>query len=174
MRLSRFLQIPKEDRINILNELDTSKITLVEIIAYCFMPNHFHLLLKQRLDGGISLFMKKITDSYTRYYNTKNKRVGPVFQGAFKAIHVSSEEQLLHLSRYIHINPLVSAVVRESEFMTYPWSSLHDYAGGIPSSFVSTEPVLQHFRSPQEYIQFVVDRIEYGIRLEEIKHITLE
>ncbi len=174
VRLSRLLQIPKEERAKILKGLDGAKKSIVEIVAYCFMPNHFHLLLKQRFDGGISLFMKKITDGYTRYYNTKHKRIGSVFQGAFKAIHVSSEEQLLHLSRYIHLNPLVSTVVRDNEFMTYPWSSLRDYVDGMRSSFVNTQPVLKHFRSPQKYFEFVMDRVDYGKRLEEIKHLTFE
>lgn len=138
------------------------------------MPNHFHLLLKQVAAGGISQFMRKVADGYTRYFNTKHLRIGPIFQGAFKAVHVSSDEQLLHVSRYIHLNPLVSAVVKENNFLNYPWSSLINYIDTPSSSFINPEPILQSFKSPKKYLEFVMDQAEYGKRLEEIKHLILE
>ena len=84
------------------------------------MPNHFHLLLKQTIDNGISHFLSKFTNSYTKYFNTKYNRVGPVFQGVFKSVHIESDEQLMHLSRYIHLNPVVSAVVEKQNLLSYP------------------------------------------------------
>src|SRR5258706_6962168 len=98
---------------------------IIDIIAYCFMPNHFHLLLKQNTTNGISEFMRKIGNSYTKYFNTKHKRVGPIFQGQFKAIHIDSDEQLLHLSRYIHLNPLVGFVTKVLD--DYECSSFAEY-----------------------------------------------
>lgn len=172
-RLSKFLQLSQEDKNKWLNELELKKITTVEIIAFCLMPNHFHLLLKQTSNNGISLFMKKVTDGYTRYFNTRHERVGPVFQGAFKAIHVSNTEQLLHLSRYIHLNPLVSFVVREEDFINYPWSSLQSYIKDN-SSFVRNEMVLNYFKSKAKYLNFVMDQADYGKQLEMIKHLALE
>lgn len=174
VRLSKFLQIPKEDRIKILFGLESSNRLIVDIIAYCCMPNHFHLLLKQNVDGGISLFVKKVADGYSRYFNTKLKRIGPVFQGTFKAVHVTSEEQLIHLSRYIHLNPLVSGLVREQDCMAYPWSSLRNYLKPEDSSFVNHKPVTELFGSAQKYKNFVIDRVGYGKKLEEIKHQLLE
>lgn len=174
VRLSKLLQIPKDVRNKILKGLEISNDVIVEIVAYCCMPNHFHLLLKQRADGGVSLFMRKVTDGYTRYFNTKRQRVGPVFQGAFKAIHISNNEQLLHVSRYIHLNPVVSAVVRENDFYTYPWSSLSSYIDKKIPTFVNSLPILENFRNPDKYLEFVNDQIDYGKHLEEIKHLIFK
>ena len=77
---------------------------LVEIIAYCFMPTHIHLILRQLKKDGISIFMGKILNSYTRYFNLKNKRKGPLWESKFKNVEVVTDEQLLHLTRYIHLN----------------------------------------------------------------------
>ena len=149
-KLSRLLNFPKEQQEKILGKITEINDTKVEIISFCLMPNHFHLLLRQNIENGISIFLKHLTDSYTRYYNTKHKRVGPLFQGAFKAVHIESTEQLLHLSRYIHLNPLVSYVVTEKRFLDYPWSSLNVFLNGT-SSFVNPKIILEHFRSPKEY-----------------------
>ena len=100
-------------------------ITIVDIGAYCLMPNHFHILLQQLQDNGISTFVRKLLNSYTRYFNTKNERIGPLFQGQFKAVRVESDEQLLHLTRYIHLNPLVGYVVKD--LRNFEWSSYLDY-----------------------------------------------
>ena len=137
------------------------------------MPNHFHLLLQQLTDGGISKFIKHIGDSYTRYFNTKKERVGPLFQGAFKAVHVETNDQLIHLSRYIHLNPLVSFIVKEENFLSYPWSSLQIYLKKR-HNFVNPKPVLEQFKTNDEYLQFVLDQIDYGKELEKIKHLILE
>lgn len=172
-RLSKFLQLPKEDRDKWIKELELKNNIAVEIIAFCLMPNHFHLLLKQVSDKGISTFMKKVTDAYTRYFNKRHGRVGSVFQGAFKAVHISHEEQLLHLSRYIHLNPLVSIVVREEDFRGYPWSSLKSYLGEN-YSFINSKIILDFFKSKEKYLEFVMDQADYGKQLEKIKHLILE
>lgn len=143
---------------------------IVEIICYCFMPNHFHLLLQQVQDSGITEFMGKVSNSYTRYYNTKYDRVGPLLQGEFKAVHVEDDEQVLHLSRYIHLNPLVGNVVKDLD--SYPWSSYQDYL--MNTRICSKEKVLSHFTSAQEYKQFVLDREDYGRQLKYLKHQLLE
>ena len=88
-----------------LTNLAKTSSPLVTFVSYVLMPNHFHLLVQQLTDDGISRLMKLLSDSYTRYFNTKNERVGPLLQGQFKAVRVESDEQLLHLSPYIHLNP---------------------------------------------------------------------
>ncbi len=88
---------------------------IVEIVCYCLMPNHFHFLLRQVREGGISEFISKLSNSYTKYFNIKNKRIGPLFQGEFKAIHIETNEQLIHLSRYLHLNPLVAYLIKDLE-----------------------------------------------------------
>lgn len=172
-KLSHLLQIPQSDRKNVISGLEKSGHKDVDIAAFALMPNHFHILLQQKAGGGISRFMKKITDSYTRYFNTKHERVGSLFQGAFKTVHIETDEQLVHLSRYIHLNPLVSFIVRDEDFFSYPWSSLKYYVGG-GASLVNTKPVLAHFKNAQEYLKFVLDQADYGKKLERIKHLTLE
>lgn len=172
-KLSRLLQIPKFERDQIVAELETTNNKAVNIIAYCLMPNHFHLLIQQLTDGGISKYIKQITNSYTRYFNTKYERVGPLYQGAFKAVHIGTDEQLIHVSRYIHLNPLVSVVVKERDFLSYLWSSLQHFKNNN-SNFVDTKPILEHFSSPDKYIDFVFDQVDYGKKLENIKHLMLE
>ena len=134
MKLSRFKELSIEERGKVLNELQNDA-SSVEILSFVLMPNHFHLLIKQTGDNGISTFLSKFTNSYTRYFNTKHQRVGALFQGVFKAVHVEDDEQLLHLSRYIHLNPVASFVIHEKDLLSYPWSSLPLFLNG-KSSFV--------------------------------------
>ena len=144
---------------------------IVDIVCYCLMPNHFHFLLKQLKDNGITEFVSKLTNSYTKYFNTKDKRVGPLFQGEFKSILVESDEQLMHVSRYIHLNPLVSYLVKDLNL--YEWSSYLEYINSN-KGICAKEDVLSFFKSPAKYKQFVLDQTDYGITLENIKHQILE
>ena len=147
---------------------------LVSIHSFILMPNHFHLLLSQTTDSGISLFMQRTGDSYTRYFNTKNERVGPLFQGQFKAVRIESDEQLLHVSRYIHLNPYTSYVVGSlNDALHYPWSSLHQYRatkGGI----CNVEKILGYFKNYALYEKFLQDQADYQRKLGDIKHLLLE
>lgn len=172
-KLSRFKNLSHDEKNNVLASFGKNSDALVKIISFVLIPNHFHFLLQQNEDKGISTFLSKFTNSYTRYFNLKNKRVGDLFQGVFKAIRVETEEQLLHLSRYIHLNPLVSFVVKEKNFLSYPWSSLPDYLQG-KSSLCWIEPVLANFSSPKEYKDFILNHADYAKQLEKIKHLTLE
>lgn len=95
------------------------------------MPNHFHFLVKPAKDGGIPRFISDITNSYTKYFNIKNKRVGNLFQGTFKAKEITSEPSLLQVSRYIHLNP--------ENPDTYSYSSYHDWLGTGSSKIVDQE-----------------------------------
>lgn len=170
--LARFKELSQEERQQFLASLQKTE-KLVEIVAFVLMPNHFHFLLKQNQHNGISKFISQFTNSYTRYFNTVNERVGPLFQGVFKSKHIETDEQLIHLSRYIHINPVTSNIVRNEDVFSYLWSSLPDYLNG-KSSLVWMEPVLAHFKNPQAYKEFVLDHIGYGKELEKIKHLTLD
>lgn len=149
---------------------ETKKI--VNIISYCLMPNHFHLLVKQLKDGGISEFMRKFIHSYTKYRNVKYSRKGPIFQGMFKAVLVGSDEQLLHLSRYIHLNPLVSSLVKDLN--QYEWSSYKEYVGTGVSGSTAKEDILAFFKTPEKYKQFVLDQADYGKTLELVKHEAID
>lgn len=145
---------------------------IIDILCYCLMPNHFHLVIKQLLDGGISEFMRRFIHSYTKYRNVKYKRQGPVFQGVFKAVRVETDEQLLHLSRYVHLNPLVSFLVKD--LGAYPWSSYPVYINLANDPKIAKEEILNFFNSPKEYQKFVLDQADYGKTLELLKNIALE
>lgn len=154
-----------------LKSLETSDVTkIVEIICYCLMPNHFHFLLRQTKEKGISIFLSQISNSYTKYFNTKYKRIGPLLQGAFKSVRVEDEKQLLHVSRYIHLNPVVSGLV--NSLYDYKWSSYSEYVG--QDFLCSTNEILDFFSPKHRYKQFLEDQIDYGISLEQIKHQIIE
>ena len=145
---------------------------IIEVICYCLMPNHFHLLLKQLNDGGVQEFIRKVSNSYSKYFNTKNKRVGPLFQGEFKAVTIESDEQLLHVSRYIHLNPYVSGLVKDLKDFRY--SSYLDFIGLRNDTLCNKKVILSFFKSSKEYKDFVSDQKSYGIELERIKHLLID
>lgn len=151
--------------------IDSSK-RIVDIISYCLMPNHFHLLIKQLKDGGISELMRKLLLSSTKYRNTKYNHQGSLFQVPFKAAHIETDEQLIHVSRYIHLNPLVSLLVKDLNF--YPWSSYLDYKGLRDNPQVKKNEILSFFKSPKAYEKFVLNQADYGIAIEKIKHLAID
>ena len=103
---------------------------LVDILSFCLIPNYYHLMLRQKMEKGITEFMHKMGTGYTNYFNIKYSRVGPLFQGKFKAVILEKENHFLYLPHYIHANPL--ELVRENKknidfLKTYRWSSLANY-----------------------------------------------
>lgn len=93
-------------RDKLFNKLQMNNYTdKIQLFCFCLMPNHFHLLLKQKNERGIEEFMRSLGTRYVMYFNKKYKRTGGLFQGRYKAVLVKTDEQLLHLSRYIHLNP---------------------------------------------------------------------
>lgn len=114
---------------------------LVEILAFCLMPNHYHLIIKQLVENGVTEFMRKLGTGYTNYFNLRYQRVGPLFQGKFKAVLLEREQHLQHLPHYIHLNPLglivpewkngnIKDVGKAIKYLEkYRWSSLQQYLG---------------------------------------------
>jgi putative transposase len=148
---------------------------LVKIISYCFMPNHFHLLLEQSVDNGISNFMSKFANSYTRYFNTKNKRIGPIFQGKFKSVLVETESQLLHLSRYIHLNPYSAGLAENiNQLDKYQYSSLPEYLHLTNTNYCQKDIVLSYFKQKNSYRNFVYDHADHQRNLQNIKKVMLD
>ena len=149
---------------------------LVEIAAYCLMPNHFHLLIRELEDGGISKFMQKITTGYTMYFNKKNGRSGSLFQGRFKATHVADDRYLRYLISYIHLNPvkliepkwketgITDQAHAERYLETYFQSSYLDYIGKnrLEGMILSREALPEYFVSGTEFKTFVTEWLTYA------------
>lgn len=175
IRLSYFLAFGVDKRSEIIHALSKEAKKIVDIISFVLMPNHFHFLLKQNEDKGISKFLALFQNSYSRYFNTKNNRQGHVFQGQFKAVWIENEEQLLHVNRYIHLNPYTSYVVKTlSELEEYSYSSLPDYLSGQKETICNTQEILSHFSTIKKYKKFLFDQADYQRKLEEIRHLILE
>lgn len=143
----------------------------VEILAYCLMPNHFHLLIKQKSFDGVSKLLKQLTNAYAGYFNKKYDRVGGLFQGRFKAVPVETNEQLLHTSRYIHLNPLASDLTKDLQ--SYQWSSYLEYINKKDDLICSRETISFFFQT-SKYTDFVMDQADYAKELESVKHLTLD
>lgn len=158
---------------------------LVEIITFCLMPNHFHLVLRQFKEGGIAKFMQKLGTGYTMYFNQKNQRNGVLFQGKFKAILINKDNYFLPLVNYIHLNPLefiephwkdegIKDWKNANEFLeNYRWSSHLDYAGikNFPS-VINQGFLMGYFRNKESYKNFVKEWLAKDLEL--IKETALE
>lgn len=171
LRFSEFVRSTKENHLNKTIPL-SEKEKLVEIIAYCLMPTHIHLILKQLKENGISTFMSSILNSYTRYFNTKINRKGPLWEGRFKNVLVETDEQLLHLTRYIHLNPVTAYLVNKPE--EWPASSYQEYVSKINDNdrICKYEDILEI--EPTSYRKFVQDLVSYQRELATIKELLLE
>ncbi|MHB8860644.1 MAG: transposase [Minisyncoccota bacterium] len=150
---------------------------LVEIVAYCLMPNHFHLLIRELEEGGISKFMQKITTGYTMYFNRKNDRNGSLFQGRFKATHVADDRYLRYLISYIHLNPIkliepkwkevgISNKDHAERYLeNYAYSSYLDYLGKERREGVilAREALPEYFKSGTDFKAFVTEWLTYAV-----------
>ncbi|GAB4219817.1 MAG: hypothetical protein Fur009_7650 [Candidatus Microgenomates bacterium] len=175
VKFSEFIIRSDEKKQEFLEKINHENNYLVRILCFCLMPNHYHFLLKQEKENGISKFISQFQNSYTRYYNTKYQRKGHIFEGQFKAVRVESEEQLLHLSRYIHLNPYSSCVVKKIEdIIEYPYSSFKEYLDNQNKEFIDKRIILSYFKDKQAYKEFVLNQADYQRELERIKHLVLE
>ena len=130
-------------------------VPVLDVVAYCLMPTHYHLVvrIKTTETPEVSRAMMRFSVSYTKAINKRHDRVGSVFQGAFQAKRVDNDAYLTHLSRYIHLNPMLAgygAVPEEWEFSSYP-----EYVGLREGTLPKIETVLAHFQSREAYRQFV-------------------
>ncbi|MBI2597037.1 transposase [Candidatus Daviesbacteria bacterium] len=170
---SQLKNIEREQRKQIFDDLIKENHLHIEILAFCLMDNHFHFLLKQKLDRGIVKFISNLQNSYAKYFNAKSARNGPLFQPMFKTVRITTEEQFLHVSRYIHLNPSTSYLVEIKDLESYPWSSLLNYIGEGRYPFVDTKQILGIINE-KKYREFVFNQADYQRELGMIKHLTLE
>lgn len=175
LRFSHFKRLPLKKREEILEDFAKNQKPTLEILAFCIMPNHTHFLIRMLLDRSLSLFMRDFQHSYSKYFNLKHNRSGSLFQSMFKAKRIETDEQLVHVSRYIHLNPSSSFIINTESLEGYPWSSFREYLGDHnPSNITSTKQILNYFRSKEEYKKFVLDQADYQRELSKIKHLTFD
>jgi putative transposase len=144
---------------------------LIDIVAYCIMPTHIHLVLSQLVEDGISLFLRRISQSYSMYFNNEHKRNGPLWESRFNNVLVKTDEQLLHLTRYVHLNPVTANIINNPADWEY--SSFREYAGLINerdnicnfSKYIKIDP---------SYIQFVNDHLGYQREIGLIKELRID
>lgn len=116
--------------------------------------------------------MSKVSNSYTKYFNTKHNRVGPLLQGQFKAVFIETDEQLIHVSRYIHLNPYVADLTKD--IGNFEYSSYPEFVGKRKIMLSNPQYILKFFKHTNSYKDFVRDYESYAIDLERIKHFLFE
>lgn len=128
----------------------------ITILTYCLMPNHIHFLIRQDGEEAIQQFIHRLHTSYTMFFNKKYKRVGSVFQGRFKARMIDSEEYLLHVSRYIHQNPIdILYSQGQALRLKYLWSSYRYYIRpSLPSPICDTSILLNYFSKTHKQMSY--------------------
>ena len=151
---------------------------LVSIVAYCLMDNHFHILIKEIKEGGISVFMAKLTTGYSMYFNKLHGRVGPLFQSRFKASHADNDAYLQYLFAYIHLNPvkiiepewkekgIQNQRAVEEYLKKYRYSSYEDYVGDANTSreeemILDKEGFCEYFNSTKDFKDYLADCLAY-------------
>ncbi|OGD65565.1 hypothetical protein A3F08_02765 [Candidatus Berkelbacteria bacterium RIFCSPHIGHO2_12_FULL_36_9] len=172
LKYSMFNKLTLLSQSTIIEKLKSDNQVYVEIVAYCIMPTHIHLILKQVADGGISKFMAKVLNSYSRYFNVKHKRVGPLWAGRFKSVLITNDDQMLHLTRYIHLNPSSAKIVELPEDWSFSSYSEYISSKNYFPKICSYENLFMF--SAEEYKKFVSDRKSYQQEISKIKHILLE
>jgi putative transposase len=157
------LQMPPLERDRVWQKIRMNNFyTEITLLSYCLMPNHFHLFLKQKSKDAINKFMNSLCTRYTMYFNRKYDRVGALYQDTYKAVLVTSDEQFLQLSRYIHKQALSlqGETLQESQPSSYP-----EYLGLRRTSWVHPEEVLSFFSDTNptlSYKSFVIDSGDFS------------
>lgn len=152
--------------------LASSDEPLVEFIAYCLNPNHFHIMVRQSAEQGITKFMHKLSTAYTKYFNNKYNRSGSLFQETYKATQVKTDEYILYLSAYINGNSEIHKIAKAKN---YKWCSYPDYLGKRKGVLCQKNAILKDFKNIGEYKNLVGTIIkESQQRKSDIKKYLLE
>ena len=145
----------------------------ITLLAYCLMPNHFHFFVKQKSHDSIDKFMQSLCTRYSIYFNKKYKRVGSLYQGVYKAVPVETEEQFLHLSRYIHKQALVLQGETLRGWRGQP-SSYENYIGLRKTDWLHPEEILEYFSNSSTSLSYEAFVKQEDNKSEMIKNISLE
>jgi|SRR5581483_8720462 len=134
----------------------------LELLCFCLMPNHAHLLVYQVEQGAVRKLMQSVMVSYSRYFNTSYARRGPLFESRYRASLISNQSYLEHISRYIHLNP-------KHDWENYPYSSLPYFIAGWQAEWLVPDKIAGLFNSASDYMKFLQDYEGHKRMLEEIK-----
>jgi putative transposase len=134
----------------------------IELLAFCLMKNHFHLCIYQHTEQAIKSLMKSLSVAYSMYFNKRYKRIGPIFQQRYRAVRIMDDSQLLHISRYIHMNPL--------DYRSFAWSSLPYYLRERSAAWMRPERIIDLFEGTH-YLDFLA---EYENRRDELNTLKAE
>lgn len=167
-----------EDSFNQLGGSASKRNKLIEFVAYCLNPSHYHFVVRQIAEKGIEKFMHRLGTGYTMHFNEKEKRSGSLFQGRFKAVHIDSNEYLLHVSAYVNLNDRVHKLGGSASKLIESRSSWGEYTNPEVRGICQKEIVLEQFRNPNEYKEFALSSLE-SIKqrkeeLEDIREFLLE
>jgi len=149
------------------NLIKTNLSEQMDLLAYCLMSNHFHLLVKQKTKDAITKLTRQLTTAYSMYFNKKYGRTGPLFGGRFKAAIIDDQEKLMYLSRYIHQNPREKGVSP----IDFPWSSLGNYIEKNTNSWLKPQTILEYFSTYNNgltYKKFIDDTNSSGPDIEDL------
>lgn len=133
----------------------------IALVSFCLMPNHFHLLIYQHQTSAMQHLMRGIMSSYSRYFNTKYGRTGHLFENTYRASRIDEEKYLLHISRYIHLNP--------PGWRTFPYSSISYFANERHADWVHPEKILALFTSSDDYLTFLKEYVPTRDELAAVK-----
>jgi|SRR3989344_7596276 len=152
---------------------------LVNFIAYCLNPNHYHFLLEQAAERGVEKFMQRLGTGYTNFFNNKHRRSGVLFQGKFKAVHVDKNEYLLHLSAYVNLNNRVHSLGSlASKLVKTSWEEYGSVNKRKRGEFCKKGIILDQFKNKKEYKKFaessLKDILERRSKLEDLDKLLLE
>lgn len=168
VKLSEVLR-KSSQKIEFKNLLLAQENSYVKIICYCIMPDHYHIVVRLNTEGTLPKYLNDVENSYSRFFNIKTKRKGPLWQSPFRAVLIESNEQLLHTTRYVHINPVTAGLVNDPE--DWEHSSYRDYIGGAEYLKLLPEVSIQ---SPTAYKKFTEDQMDYQKKLKIIKKLMLD
>ncbi len=133
---------------------------LVEIICYCLMSNHYHLILKQLVEDGISKFMQSLNIAYSNYFNTKYNRTGTLFESKFKSVHLKDDDMLLWTSGYVNGNSQIHKIAKAEN---YQWCSYQDYLNKRSGTLCNKNIILNQFKdiiSYREFVELVIEECQ--------------
>jgi len=173
LRFSHFKQLNTEAK-QIYSQEYKKLAPLVDIYCYALMPNHYHLLIRQKLDKGIQNFLSNFQNAFAKYYNLKNDRDGSLFKRPFKAKRVTTDEECLHISRYIHLNPVTSYLIEYEKLKSYPLTSFPLFVKSAKNNFLDTKFILNLAGSIKNYKNFVSNQSDYQRKLHSVKHLVVD